>query len=496
MRRLLLISPLLLAIFVILIVIATYDKSSDPAQLSEALDETPNILDVIPTAVTPAPTRTTPEPTPGPSPTPMPEFLYTVLDGETLWGIANQFETSIEEIMFANPELNPAGLIFPSDQLVIPGSQNPSATITAESWTITGQVTADGSGLRLRDGPSLDHEVILELAALTPLSITGRTEDNAWLEVRTNYDDLGWVYAEWVDLFISLEDIQISGESIPAIAQTETTAPAEWTSTPESPTQPSPYPYISGVSDYVREIFNHGQALGNHPNLFSKVGDSITVSDAFLYPIGGGKYSLYEYSYLQPVIDFYSEARGRTNNSFANVSLAASIGWSAHALLTSDVSHETLCGETESPLECEYRWLKPSVALIMLGTNDVPNTQLSSYENAMREIIETTIQYGIIPILSTIPPIHMGGTEGRVDSINSIITSLASEYDVPLLDYWAALQGLPNDGLRSDGVHPSLAPAGHNADFTPENLQYGMPVRSLTALQALDLVWRTVLPEG
>jgi hypothetical protein len=64
------------------------------------------------------------------------------------------------------------------------------------------------------------------------------------------------------------------------------------------------------------------------------------------------------------------------------------------------------------------------------------------------------------------------------------------------LDLWAALQGLPDDGLRSDGVHLSLAPAGENAYFTTENLQYGMPVRSLTALQALDLVWRTVLPEG
>jgi hypothetical protein len=90
----------------------------------------------------------------------------------------------------------------------------------------------------------------------------------------------------------------------------------------------------------------------------------------------------------------------------------------------------------------------------------------------------------------------MAGTEGRVDSINGIITNIADEYDIPLWDYWAALQSLPDDGLRSDGVHPSLAPAGQNANFTPRNLQYGMPVRSLTALQALDLVWRTVLPEG
>jgi hypothetical protein len=246
----------------------------------------------------------------------------------------------------------------------------------------------------------------------------------------------------------------------------------------------------------VREIFDRGLTLGNRPNVFSKVGDSITTSDAFLYPIGRGNYHLHEYAYLQPVIDFYSQEWARIHNSFANVSLAANIGWSAHALLISDVSHETLCGETEAPLACEYRWVKPSVALIMLGTNDVPSTPLNSYEDAMREILETTIEYGIVPILSTIPPIHMQGTGGRVESINAIISDLAAEYDIPLLDYWAAMRELPDDGLRSDGVHPSLAPAGQNADFTPENLQYGMPVRSLTALQALDLIWRTVLPES
>jgi hypothetical protein len=41
-----------------------------------------------------------------------------------------------------------------------------------------------------------------------------------------------------------------------------------------------------------------------------------------------------------------------------------------------------------------------------------------------------------------------------------------------------------------DGVHPSPAPAGHNADFQPQYLGYGYTIRNLTALQALDAVWR------
>jgi hypothetical protein len=46
--------------------------------------------------------------------------------------------------------------------------------------------------------------------------------------------------------------------------------------------------------------------------------------------------------------------------------------------------------------------------------------------------------------------------------------------------------------LSSDGVHPSYV-TSHAADFTPEYLQYGYTVRNLTALQALDEVWRKAI---
>jgi LysM repeat protein len=495
MRRLYLISPLLLAIFIILIVTATEEKPADLSSKEMNQEVAEDIVVETPTASPTSTPTASPKPTSTPSPTPLPEFIYTVQATDTLWTIAVQFDLSIDEIMLANPQLNPAGLLFPGDQLIIPGVQRPARILTEEDWQINAKVVPEGGGLRLRDGPGLEHDVIQELAALTPLTILVRTADSTWLEVRTASGDFGWVSAEWVEASIDLEDIPILTESTGV--ERPTTAPTPIvTSSPESPGEPAHYPFISGVNDHVRQIFVQGQALGNRANVFSKVGDSITTTDAFLYPIGRGEYSLHGYTYLQPMIDFYSEEWARTNNSFANLSLAAGIGWSAHALLSSDISHETLCGEREWPLECEYRLVKPSVALIMLGTNDVPSTPLSSYEQTMREILDTTIEYGIVPILSTIPPIQMPGTEDRVESINNIIRNLAHEYDIPLLDYWAAMQGLPNEGLRSDGVHPSHAPAGENADFTPENLQYGMPVRSLTALQALDLVWRTVLPEG
>jgi len=130
--------------------------------------------------------------------------------------------------------------------------------------------------------------------------------------------------------------------------------------------------------------------------------------------------------------------------------------------------------------------------LIMLGTNDVPGNTTGTFERGLRQVIETTMQMGIVPVVSTIPPLQRTESENaRVLIFNTIIRSLAREYDVPLWDYWASLQSLPNQGMSNDGVHPSWLL--YSTDFTPENLRYGMTTRNLTALQALDAVWRTVL---
>jgi lysophospholipase L1-like esterase len=136
--------------------------------------------------------------------------------------------------------------------------------------------------------------------------------------------------------------------------------------------------------------------------------------------------------------------------------------------------------------------VKPSIALIMLGTNDVHYTPAAQYEADMRLIIQISIDHGVIPVVSTIPPLHKDWAVGRVEALNGIIVSLAREYDIPLWDYYSALQGLPNDGLTSDGVHPSVY-SGHAADFAPDYMQAGYTVRNLLALQALDAVWRAAV---
>jgi hypothetical protein len=121
----------------------------------------------------------------------------------------------------------------------------------------------------------------------------------------------------------------------------------------------------------------------------------------------------------------------------------------------------------------------------------VMGTTPDAYRANMRRVVGDTLNQGIIPLLSTIPPFQRTGYEARADELNGILLSIAQEYDIPVWNYWAALQPLPNRGLALDGVHPSWSPGP--ADFTAENLLYGYTVRNLTALEALDAVWRQVM---
>ena len=342
----------------------------------------------------------------------------------------------------------------------------------------------------MRQQPSLEAEVIATLAALTPLTVIGRTSDSTWLEVRTPFLEYGWVSAEFLELFISVTDI-------PVIWRPDLSPQVDDSPEGETPTEspPESYPYVSGLTDHLREIYQLGQSLGNGANVFSKVGDSITVNSGFLNVFGTRHYALHEYGYLQGVIEHYESGWARTHNPFANVSLAAGVGWTSLHMVQSDLADAELCGVDESPLECEYRHVRPSLAIIMLGTNDVPSMPSEIFESSMRQIIEISLEQGIIPLVSTIPPMHRSGMEARVAAFNAMLADLAEEYQVPLVDYWSSLLALPNQGIGSDGVHPTNAPGQDDGNLSAANLEYGIPVRNLTTLQALDAIWRMVMLE-
>lgn len=254
-------------------------------------------------------------------------------------------------------------------------------------------------------------------------------------------------------------------------------------------------PLSDTVVSQIKTIAMIGKARGNNLTVFAKVGDSITVGERFLYPFGDGKYQLGDHTYLQPVIDAFTQTSVREVNSFNNPTVAAKVGWSAYNVLSPRNADPYQCEAGESPLVCEYRTIQPSIAFIMFGTNDVGFRTEDEYRHDTGEIIKTSMEMGVIPVLYTIPP--QPRVMDRVSAFNTIIRDLASANNLPLIELAPAMMDLPGNGLAYDNVHPSWPPGDEElaAYFTPENLSYGYTIRNLLTLQMLDRVWRVIKPD-
>ena len=255
---------------------------------------------------------------------------------------------------------------------------------------------------------------------------------------------------------------------------------------------PTPTPVQVVTDQQLVDIYSRGQTLGNNPNVFTTVGDSITASPNFLQPIGYGEYNLGDYVDLQRVISHFSASLEQGINSFGNESVAAQTGWTANIVLEPGNTDPTKCFPEESPLVCEYRRSKPAIALILFGTNDVQFREAYEFRADMTRIIEISKEQGVIPVISTIP-LRLDQVEA-IAEFNTIITELAIEHQIPLWDYAGELQGLPNNGLTTDNIHPSAPPGGTKSAtaFFASNLQYGYVIRNLSALQILDDVLQQI----
>jgi hypothetical protein len=292
----------------------------------------------------------------------------------------------------------------------------------------------------------------------------GRTADDAWLQVVTIDDQAGWVSARYVEVTGDLALLAVTGTAVEA---------------PDTVIG-----YISGISEHARDVYLQGQAQGNREFAFSLVGDSNTDNPAFLAPFDVGNFSLGAYDYLSPTIGYFAGSFSRDS--------ASAVGSFSTAKVLDPAFADGRCNAGESPLACEYRLQKPSVALILLGTGDQHTWQ--TFEGRYRQIIEYTLGQGIVPVLITkADDLESLENTAPYDFTNNVIRTLAVEYDVPLLDLRLAVEGLPNRGCVADGFHYNTPPDGRSAVFDDAHLQYGYTVRNLTALQVLDALRRYVL---
>jgi hypothetical protein len=237
------------------------------------------------------------------------------------------------------------------------------------------------------------------------------------------------------------------------------------------------WPIIPVVSQTARDLYQRGQASGNNSHAFSKVGDGEISAEWFFsaFDLGEAYYDLGPYQALRPVMDHFV-------GSFNRIGMSARRGFNTQQILDPSQSNPSSCESDESPLACELRLHRPAFAILSLGTNQA--WKPDEFEAGMRQILDILLSQNIVPILST-----KGDNLEGDHRINRTIACLAEEYDVPLWNFWAAIQPLPNHGLQPDQEHLTYG----ITDFDDENaMQSAWTVRNLTALQALDAVWRGV----
>jgi hypothetical protein len=253
------------------------------------------------------------------------------------------------------------------------------------------------------------------------------------------------------------------------IAPTLAPNPTATSDTRLPPEQWQKWPVVPSVTGRAIDIYQAGLLMGTDSHAFSKIGDCQNIKAAFMgffdlpdrYNLGT------DYQYLQETIDNFS-------GYFNTDGQAVKGGFNAATVLSPLWANPEVCQPGENPLECELRITRPSIVFISFEVwwdGRTPET----YEKYMRQVIEMVIAHGAVPILAT----KADNVEGD-HSINLTTARLAYDFDLPLWNFWLAVQSLPNHGMdsvRNDGFHISTA---------------GWNMRSFTGLQALDSIWHGV----
>ncbi len=223
------------------------------------------------------------------------------------------------------------------------------------------------------------------------------------------------------------------------------------------------------IDTSLRKVYERGLSLGNDPHAFSLFGDCQARPEEFF-----GVFETDEilFESLSPDLQ---ETVDNFRGSFNRESPTAQDGTTPGALLWIQWHQGKFdCTFAETPVECELRIHRPSFVIIQIGTHfESRNTEY------LRRIIEQLLDEGVIPILAT-----KADNREKDERVNRDMALLASEYDLPLWNFWAAVSNLPNRGLYTRDDRPLQG----DIYLTEEAKE----IHRMTALETLNAVWRAM----
>ncbi len=252
------------------------------------------------------------------------------------------------------------------------------------------------------------------------------------------------------------EDLESTSTTVPPSATSEPTETSTPDPTSTEDTRPTPeqwglWPVIPTLSPAMVEVYLQGLEMGNNPHHFSKAGDCQNVPGMYLgiFDTPGSYFLRTSESHLQETVDHFA-------GSFGRDSIAVKGGFTFPALFSPLRADPSQCSPGETPLECEIRIWDPTFLIISMELPFTGRTP-ESYEGYLVQVVEYALSRGIVPVLTT----KVDNIEGDY-SINRAIARVAYEYDVPMMNYWLSVQGLPNRGIDAEdtlfpGFHTTIA---------------------------------------
>lgn len=326
------------------------------------------------------------------------------------------------------------------------------------------------------------------LARGTVVAVEGRNQVGDWVLVN-NGTIRGWVSTRFIDFDegVVLASLPVSTEVIgqPAAQAAEGAAPAGPLAVSGDvaamEAQLSAIPVVPGITARTIELYQAALRAGRNPQRFTKIGDCNSENAAFMKGFDWNNYNLGNYGYLQGTVDYFS-------GSFAQDSVAGKVGYSAVTVIDSTWADPNLCRSGEAPAYCEVRTSNAAFTIIMFGANDISILTPERYETALRRILDLTIQGRSVPILSTFTTDPSQPDRwAKALQLNLITVNVAREYDLPVINFWAAAKALPAAGMSGDNAHLTTH-SGSTIAFDGSENQYGFTMRNLVTLQALDAI--------
>jgi len=212
-------------------------------------------------------------------------------------------------------------------------------------------------------------------------------------------------------------------------------------------------------------------AQGRDPQAFSIIGDCHSMPDVLFARLVDPEFTRpAEYGAYLETIATYSESWGRDFVTVQN-------GMSAASVLSPYWNDKGQCESDETPLACEIRLHNPSIIIISIGTNWLEE-DYEPFEAYYRKVLDEIVAQGIVPVIAT-----KADPTAPDFPLNLIMVRLAYEYDVPLWNFWAAVQDLPDHGLDVDYEE------GHHL------LHEAWDVKRLTGVQVMDALHQALKDE-